>query len=137
MAKKELVESRKNITWELNHQIIRDSYVKLIKELERKPTYAEVSKDCNLSHVTIEKHIKSLKFNPSKHPLRILTDDVILSIIGSARDGSSASQKLYMQICEGWTEKQIMEHEGELNLNDARNKLIVKLTNGNKGSDKE
>ena len=42
-----------------------------------------------------------------------------------------------MQICEGWTEKQIMEHEGELNLNDARNKLIVKLTNGNKGSDKE
>ncbi|NQU87294.1 MAG: hypothetical protein HQ541_16190 [Mariniphaga sp.] len=114
MAKKELGKSGKNITYDLNHQIIRDSYVKLIKNLKRKPTIAEVSKDCNLSHNTIDKHIKELKFNPLKHPLRILSDDVILSIVNSAKKGSSASQKLWMQICEGWTEKQVIEHEGEI-----------------------
>ena len=87
-------KSCKNITWELNHSIIRDSYVKLIQNLERKPTYAEVFEDCNLSINTIKKHIDTLKFNPAKHPLRILTDDVILAIAGSAMDGSHGSQKL-------------------------------------------
>ena len=132
MAKEKLEKVGKNITWDYNHSIIRDSYVKLIKELERKPTYAEVSKDCNLSHVTIEKHIKSLKFNPAKHPLRILTEDVIMSIAGSAMDGSHGSQKLWMQIIEGWSERQVIKHEGQIDLKIVRAKLIERLTNGNK-----
>ena len=127
MAKKELGESRKNITWELNHQIIRDSYVKLIKDLGRKPTYAEVSKDCKLSHVTIEKHIKSLKFNPAKHPLRILTEDVMMSIANSAMEGSHGSQKLWMQILEGWSERTVLEHEGKIDVTEIRKRLIDRL----------
>ena len=111
MAKKDLGKSGRNITWDLNHHIIRDSYVKLIKDFKRKPTIAEVSKDCNLSHNTIDKHIKELKFDPLKHPLRMLTEDVILSIANSAKRGSSASQKLWMQIAEGWSEKTILEGE--------------------------
>ena len=112
MAKKDLGKSGKNITWDLNHSLIRDSYVKLIKELERKPTIAEVSKDCNLSHNTIDSHIKELRFDPLKHPLRMLTEDVMLAIEDSAKNGSSASQKLWMQICEGWSEKTINEIPG-------------------------
>ena len=112
MAKKELPESNKNITWDLNHQIIRDSYVNLIKLHKRKPTYAEVSIDCKLSPKTIKKHIDTLKFDPLRHPLRILTEDVMLAIEDSAKKGSSASQKLWMQICEGWTEKTINEIPG-------------------------
>ena len=111
---KGLGKSGKNITYEINHSLIHDSYVKLIKELKRKPTIAEVAKDCNLSHNTIDSHIKDLKFDPLKHPLRVLTEDVILSIASSAKSGSAASQKLWMQICEGWTEKQVLEHEGEI-----------------------
>ena len=127
MAKEKLEKVGKNITWDYNHSIIRDSYVKLIKELERKPTYAEVSKDCNLSHVTIEKHIKSLKFNPAKHPLRILTEDVIMSIAGSAIDGSHGSQKLWMQIIEGWSERTVLEHEGKIDVTEIRQRLIDRL----------
>ena len=128
--KKELGKTGNNITYELNHSLIRNSYIKLIKNLKRKPTILEVSKDCNLSTNTIDKHIKELKFDPLKHPLRILTEDVILSIVNSAKKGSSASQKLYMQICEGWSERQIFEHEGEINLKDVRKKLIDKLSDG-------
>ena len=120
-------ESGKNITWELNHSIIRDSYVKLIGKLKRKPTIDEVANDCNLSHNTIDKHIKSLKFNPLKHPLRMLTDDVLISIVNSCKKGKSASQKLWMQLIEGWSERQIMEHTGEVNIDGAREKLIEKL----------
>lgn len=110
MGKNDLPESTRNITWDLNHSIIRDSYVKLIQSLERKPTYKEVSEDCKLSEKTIKKHIKSIKFDPLKHPLRILTDDVLISIANSSKNGSAASQKLWMQICEGWSEKQEITH---------------------------
>ncbi len=139
---KKLAESGRNNTWELNHSIIRDSYVNLIKKLKRKPTYPEVAEDSKLSETTIKKHIDTLKFEPQKHPLRILSDDVLISIANSARGGSAASQKLWMQICEGWTEKQIMEHTGEMNINDAREKLIEKLidasrNNRNKGNNKK
>ena len=130
MAQKGLSKSCKNITWEINHQIIRDAYVELIQDLERKPTYQEVSDHCNLSINTIKKHIDTLQIKLSKHPLRILTDDVILSIANSAKTGSSASQKLWMQICEGGSERQIVEHEGEINLSDVRKKLIDKLSDG-------
>ena len=123
-----MVKVDKNTTWELNHSIIRDSYVNLIKNFKRKPTQNEVAIETKLSRNTIQKHISILKFEPHKHPLRILTDDVIMSIANSAMDGSHGSQKLWMQIMEGWTERQITEHEGELNLNDARKRLIERLT---------
>ena len=110
MADKELNESNKNITWELNHQLIRDSYMELIKRNQKKPTIKEVSDDCRLSMTTINKHLKSLKFDPLRHPLRILTDDVLLAIASAAKGGSSSSQKLWMQVCEGWSEKQEITH---------------------------
>lgn len=136
MVDKKLADSCKNITWELNHGIIRNTYVDLIKEFKRKPTYKEISEKCNLSINTIKKHIDTLRFNPLKHPLRIFSDDVLMAIIYSAKNGSTSSQKLYMQLCEGWSEKQIIEHEGELNLTDVRKKLIEKLKSGTKGGNK-
>ena len=128
MAEKDSYKSSKNVTWEYNHSIIRDAYVTLIQSLKRKPTIAEVSENCNLCVDTINKHIRELKFDPLKHPLRVLTDDVIISIISSAKNGSAGSQKLWMQLCEGCSEKTIIEHEGQIDLTDVRNKLIEKLT---------
>lgn len=115
MRMKKLAKNCKNNTWELNHAIIRDCYVKLIGNLKRKPTYDEVSKDINLSVNTIKKHIDTLQFDPQKHPLRILSDNVLMAIYDSAIKGNTGSQKLWMQLCEGWSEKQIMEHKGKVN----------------------
>ena len=137
MKPEKVTKSYKNTTWDYNHSIIRNSYVKLIKNFKRKPTYDEVSKDTDLSIPTIKKHIDELKFEPLKHPLRILTEDVMLAIENSAKKGSSASQKLWMQICEGWSERQIIKHEGKINLDDVREELMDKLTNGTKGSNKK
>ena len=133
-SNKELSKSCNNITWDLNHQIIRDTYVKLIKELTRKPTYQEVSDACNLSVNTIKKHIDTLKFNPLKHPLRILTEDVLMAIKKSAENGSSASQKLWMQICEGWTEKTINEIPGIEPISEII--LTIHKNNGKKSENK-
>ena len=122
-----MVKSCKNITWELNHSIIRDSYVKLIQTLKRKPIYDEVVTDSGLSRNTIQKHLQLLKFDPSVHKLRVLTDDVILSIHETATKGSTTAQKLWMQIIEGWSEKTVLEHESNVNINDVRKRLIDRL----------
>ena len=45
-----------------------------------------------------------MKFDPPKDLMRTLTPDVIMSIYRSARKGGSASQKLWMQIMESWSE---------------------------------
>ena len=124
---KKLSNSGKNITWEVNHRIIMDSYLKLIKKLGRKPTYEEVVQDTGISRATLQKHIAELKFEPQKHPLRILTDEVILSIYKSAQKGSSASQKLWFMLMEGWNEHQVIEHTGSVNLEQIREKLFRKL----------
>lgn len=132
--KKDLNKVDKNFTWEYNHAKIRDSYVKLIKKLARKPTFTEVAEDCGLSRTTVDAHIKTLEFKPLKHSMRILTEDIILSIANSAKKGSSASQKLWMQICEGWTEKTINEIPGI----DKIGELIITSVkkNGTKSRDK-
>ena len=128
-----MAKSGRNNTWELNHAIIRDSYVKLIKKLKRKPTYPEVAEDSKLSETTIKKHIDTLKFEPHKHPLRVLTEDVLLNIANCSRK-NAASQKLWMQLFEGFSERQIMEHTGEISVNSAREKLLDKLTEKENGA---
>ena len=53
-------ESSRNSTWNHNHMVIRDSFIKLIERLKKKPTYPEIAKDCGLSESTIQKHIETL-----------------------------------------------------------------------------
>ena len=106
MENKELNKSCKNIAWQRNQALIQESYIELVKELKRCPTILEVSENVNLSINTINKHIKELKFEPLKSSLRALTPDVLIAIAKSARKGSAASQKLWVQLMEGWTEKQ-------------------------------
>lgn len=101
---KKLVKSCKNNTWQINQALIQNAYIKLIKQLQRCPTVFEISKEVDLSINTLNKHIQELKFEPLKDLMRTLTPDVVMSIANSARKGSSASQKLWMQIMEGWTE---------------------------------
>lgn len=98
-------KSTRNVTWQYNQALIQDAYICLIKEKRRCPTLLEVSKEVNLSMKALENHVKELKFEPLKNLMRTLTPDVVMAIANSARKGSSASQKLWMQVMEGWAEK--------------------------------
>jgi hypothetical protein len=116
---------RKNITWEANHAAIRDAYVRLIGDLKRRPTTDELAQMTTLSPATIQNHLKKLKFEPIAHPLRVLTDDVLISIHASAVDGNAASQKLWMQVMEGWRESNIVEAQVDHTVSDT--KFAVKV----------
>jgi hypothetical protein len=109
IVKRTRVNSDKRADWDHNHALIRDAYVKLIRGLGRKPKLTEVQEETGLGLDTICKHLKKIEFKPTKHPLRILTDDVLLGIAKAAMEGNAASQKLWVQLMEGFTEKQITD----------------------------
>lgn len=109
---KDKQEEKRNITWNKNQELIQQAYIKLIMELKRCPTIREVSEDIDLSILTIKKHIKELKFEPAESPLRSLTPDVLASIYNSSIKGNAASQRLWMMIMEGWTEKTSLDITG-------------------------
>ncbi len=109
-GKDEEVKRRKH--WDTNHKLIKDAYLLIVKEEGRAPTMTEVSKRVNLSYKTVDRHMKELKFDPLQHPARILTEEVLLAIAKSAQKGRSASQKLWMQLVEGWVEKQDITTDG-------------------------
>ena len=132
-----MAKSDKNITWDTNQAIIQDAYVKLILSLKRCPTINEVSKEVNLCPTTLKKHVDTLKFEPLKNPLRSLTPDVLVSIYNSARKGSSSSQKLWMQIMEGWTERhELTGKDGEglfqSMTEDDKQDIVKKIQDANK-----
>lgn len=119
-SKKNLYESepKERIDWMRNQALIQQAYIDLIRELKRCPTIAEVSGRVNLSIHTIKKHVADMKFEQIKSPMRALTPDVLAAIYNSARKGTSASQKLWCQIMEGWSEEMnIKGFEKDLTIN--------------------
>lgn len=118
-------QAKRNKGWEDNHAAITEAFLKLVGLKKRRPTLEEVRDEIKrkadpgeiktvktLGIDTICKHLQELEFEPTAHPLRIFTDQVILAIARSAIKGSSASQKLFMQVMEGWREGQELTGAG-------------------------
>lgn len=118
MPKENLPNStdKKNITWQTNQILIRDAFLEVLKTEKRAPQITEISKRTKLSYKTVTKHIKELDFKSVTDKAKVLTDDVMMSIFRSASKGNSGSQKLWMQIAEGWTEKKEFDIPGGLKI---------------------
>ena len=101
---------------QINRQIIRDAIIELLRssKTKRRPTLEELSKHTGFSKLTIHKHLKDLKVGDLKDELKPLTDDVLLGIYRAAVQGSSSSQKLWLQFVEDWNEKN--ESKVEVNI---------------------
>ena len=111
---------RKYATWEANHAAVRDAYVRLIGDLKRRPTTDEVAQMSTLSYDAVRKHLKEIKFEPIAHPLKVLSDDVLLAVFDSAKAGNAASQKLWFQVMEGWRESNIVEAQVDHTVSDTK-----------------
>lgn len=100
------LKGKRRRNYEFNHKIIRDAYIRLIKENKgRKPTDGEVSKETGLSLRTIVGHFKELVFNADTSRLRILTEDMIIAVFRAGMKGSGHSQKFWFQLMEKYVDK--------------------------------
>jgi hypothetical protein len=104
------IDRTKKRQWQEVHANIILAYTALIESLngKRTPTSREVAEFCELSLSTVKNHLSQISFKPLEHPLRILTDAVIMNIYESSRN-NAASQKLWMQLMEGFSENNTMD----------------------------
>lgn len=91
-----------NITHRTNGITIREAFLAVAKDCNRPPTITELSNITGFSRNTVSKHINELSFEKSVKKMRILSEDVLLSIAKTAIDGNPTSQKLFTEIVEGW-----------------------------------
>ena len=108
------MKEKKRIDFETNQALITESYVSFLKEKNRRPSYAELSKMTNLSKKTIGRHFKILNIEECIKDLKLLTPNVLLSLYEKTKEGKAAEIKLWMQIIEGWKESQNVSHEGKI-----------------------
>mgnify|MGYP001323089641 CR=1 FL=1 len=117
----------KRSDWEMNNQKIREAFIVILKRKQgRKPTIEELAKEANLSAIAVRGHLKKLKFESQGSMWKVLTEDVIIAVYKSAMKGNTASQKLWFQLIEGWTEKNEIEHSGHIST-DQEPPVIIKI----------
>lgn len=97
----------KRADYDRNISAIRDAiYAHIIETKGKAPTYTDLSERTGLSYKTIERRYKEIQFKPMDSYFRLITPDIIVAIANSCKKGNAASQKLWMQIIEGWSERQ-------------------------------
>ncbi len=111
--KEEAKALKRRKDYEINHKIIRKAYIDMINSEARCPTVEEVAQYTHLGRATVERHLNNLTFAFENHPLRVLTEDVIIAIYNSALEGGAAAQKLWVQLMESWSEKTILDHQSK------------------------
>lgn len=106
MSKEEKLDDKdqKRVDWEKNQDIVREEVIRLINIEKKFPAMSLISRNTGLAYITIRRHIKVLKFEPMKNPLRVMNDDVLMNLIELSKTHPSAA-KLWFQLMEDWQEK--------------------------------
>lgn len=111
-------ENTRNSDFQSNHKKIVAKYIELLKLHERAPTLQEVADETGFHINTVWRHVNDMDL--SEHVeisgTKALTQDVLLGIAKAAKNGSASNAKLFMQIVHDWSEKQQLEHSGDLDL---------------------
>lgn len=111
--------------WRDNHALVLDTFLRLMKTYKRKPTLDELANQTGLSVQAVSRHLKTDEFTDTKEDLRILTSNVLLSIYSAAMQGKTQSQRLWLEVVEGWKPTTGID----LNLNVKTEAVIVLPTN--------
>ncbi len=80
---------------EYNQLKVKESFLELIKELNRRPTVDEVCKRSGLSDKVVRNGLKAINFDKLKSPLRILTDDVLIKLYQRATGYEHEAVKIF------------------------------------------
>ena len=108
------MEKKQRIDFEFNQAKIQEAFIKFFSKKKRRPTISELAEYSGLSEKTIFRHLKKLGIQEFLDTYKVLTDNVIMSLYNSTKDGKAAEVKLWMQIVEGWKETTGVKHSGEI-----------------------
>lgn len=94
---------------ERNRHLIKESIIKLLRQKKgkRMPSVREIAEDVGMNESTVKQHVKEIRENSNDYErYKVLTETMMLAIYKSGLDGASSSQKLFMEIVEGFAQRQ-------------------------------
>ena len=109
MKDEKVQESTERIDVQRHKMVIRNAIIEYMNEHTFPPSVTELEKIVNISQKIISKHIKKMDlFESDKAFYKAFTPEVIMNI----KEGTKkhpASQRLWMEVVEGWNGKTEIE----------------------------
>lgn len=93
-------------------ELIKSTYLELIKTRKRMPTQEEVAKECNLTRKTVNIHLNRANLIGLRKPYKVFGNNVLLALYSKAIKGDVHAIKLFLSLIFDWNEKQ--EIKGEI-----------------------
>lgn len=103
-----------NTSYKLLDERIKAAYKEIIKAEKRMPTQAEVAKKCDIAERTVIRHLEQINLTNLVQPYKILGNEVLSGLFKEAVGGNVQAMRLYFLLVHDWTEKQEIEHKGEV-----------------------
>lgn len=103
-----------NASYKMLDELIRAAYIRIIKAEKRIPSKAEVGKECNVAERTIRRHLEQITLTNLVQPYKVLGGEVLNGLFKEAIGGNVQAMKLYFMLIYDWSEKETMEHSGEV-----------------------
>jgi len=95
-------------------ELIKETYLELIKTKKRMPTQEEVAKKCNLTRKPVNLHLNRTNLTILRKPYKVFGNNVLLSLYSKAIKGDVQAIKLFLSLIFDWNETK--EISGELKL---------------------
>lgn len=107
--------NRKEKTYRLIDEGIRNAYLDGIKEEGRILTEKEIAQRIGVTDRTIRNHLDHIRLGTRSWPFRVFVNDVLLGLVDRAKAGDTSAVKLYFMIVFNWNDKREPELLDESN----------------------
>ena len=133
MTKKELSPNqRRKID---NNQAITKAMHSYIEKNGKMPSMVELSASTGISRQTISKHLDDLSLTNSIKKYRLMSDQVMDSMLRACDQGNAQAMKLYYQLVWSWKPPKVNEAESQLFNNQVIYEIVSESTQ-DKGTEK-
>lgn len=95
-------------------ELIKDTYLELIKTRKKMPTQEEVAQKCNLTRKTVNLHLNRANLTALRKPYKVFGNNVLLSLYSKAIKGDVQAIKLFLSLIFDYNEKIEHDVEGEI-----------------------
>lgn len=100
----------------LTNERIKNAYKDIIKTEKRMPSQQEVADKCGIHRDTVAKHLTKINLNDLVQPYRLFGNEVLTGLMKKASEGDTQAAKLFFMLIYDWSEKQQVEHKGDLKI---------------------
>ena len=106
--------NKKQRDYQQTEEMIKKAYMDTIKTEKRMPSQGEVAKIVGVTRKTVNYHLNSIDLSKLVQPYRLFGNEVLTGLMKKASAGDTQAAKLFFMLIYDWSEKQEIEHKGEI-----------------------